>query len=98
MIISISVVQVGLYVVLDRTKFKNLKGLVLILLLTGHIFVFPKMFYPKLGPDAGCAMPIVGVILAFWVLGLLFTTVTHVIYLIATRKKELRREVNKPAT
>jgi len=87
MILFISLLQVGLYAILDRTRFKKLKGLVLILLLAGHFFVFPEMFYPNLGPGAVCAMPIIGIILAFWILGGIITIATHVTYLIVTRNK-----------
>src|SRR5690349_10193669 len=87
MILFVSFFQVVLYLLLDRTTVKKLKVFVLLLLLACHLFVFPKLFYPKLPPGAVCGMPIVGVILAFWIFGSLITTLTHVAYLFVTRKK-----------
>jgi len=60
---------------------------------------YPEMFYPKLGPDAVCAMPSIGVILVLWILGGLVAIATHVIYLIVTRKKiELKTGEDKLPT
>jgi hypothetical protein len=80
----ISILQFGLYLVLDRTKFKKFKLLILLVILVGHLVVFPPMFYPQMKPGT-CGMPFVAVTLAFWVLGGLAAIATHTIYSIISR-------------
>jgi len=94
-IILITLFQVGLYIALDKTSFRKLKGLVLMVILAGHFFVFPEMFYDMFylssTPDELlCGMPIMGIIFAFWIFGGFITVATHVTYLIVTRNRRLR--------
>ncbi len=82
------VVQWSIYQFLDRNRFSFRKWMVLAVLLMGHLFIFPKLFY--LGYDSNninCAMPILGIHLAFYIFGIPMTLLVHLIYYLIIKKR-----------
>ena len=93
-IFLITILQIALYFLLEKRKLGNFKFLVLISVLVGYIFIFPPMFYPKMPEGPKCGLPMMGVTLAFWVIGGLASTMAHLIYsIVITRKRKLMAKV-----
>ncbi len=88
-IIGISIVQFGLYFLNAKYKTKMPNFVILLILLTGHFFVFPKLFYPEPRTDGiNCGMPMLGVTLGFWIFGTLSGIVVHIIWKLKTSKNK----------
>ncbi len=87
-IIAVSLLQIALYSISDWRKIPRYgRTIILIFVLIGHFLVLPKLFYPKLDPDGvNCGMPIVGITLAFWIIGGLTSGVLHIVYPILHRR------------
>ncbi len=77
----ISIVQIGLYLFLDNKKIKNGKSIAFATLLMGHLFILPQFFFPEPDPNGiNCGMPVLGITLAFWVIGGGATVLMHILY------------------
>jgi len=86
LIILISIFQTGLYLLSDKINLKHGKIIVFLSVLMGHFFVFPRFFHPDPDPNGiNCGLPILGITLAFWILGGGATIVVHAIYYFARR-------------
>ncbi|HEY0744186.1 MAG TPA: hypothetical protein VGD40_22120 [Chryseosolibacter sp.] len=87
-IIAVSLVQAMLNLAFTRFNVRIGRIIVLLVVLCGHVFFLPKFFYPKPDPDGvNCGMPIVGITLAFWVLGVIAATLTHILVGVYLAKK-----------
>ncbi|WP_018343615.1 hypothetical protein [Cytophaga aurantiaca] len=81
-IIAASMLQVISYYILDRYTIKIPSYIILIILLVGHLFIFPKFFYPEPNPNgADCGMPILGITLAFWLFGTIAAVLSHFLWI-----------------
>ena len=81
-IIAISILQLISYYLLDRYKIKIPSYVILIIVLVGHLFVFPQFFYPELNPEGvNCGLPILGITLAFWFFGIISAAFAHIIWI-----------------
>jgi hypothetical protein len=81
LIILLSICQIVLYRLLDKLGFKYGKSMLFLVILIGHFVVFPPYFYPKPNPDrVACGLPVLGVMLAFWIFGAGVSTIIHVLY------------------
>jgi hypothetical protein len=77
-IIAASILQLISYYLLDQYTIKVPSYVILILLLVGHLFLFPQFFYPEPNPNGpGCGMPILGITLAFWLFGTVAAVLSH---------------------
>jgi len=86
-IILISIGQVLIYLITDRFKFKYGKALMLTLILLGHFIIFPKYFIPEPGINKfDCGLPILGITLAFWIVGNAITLLTHIFYSVVKKR------------
>ena len=76
------VLQLSVYLYLDRKKLSRWKYLLLIVLLVLNCFVFPGFYYPEISPEAGmaCGLAIVPIYFAFIVFGAGGAVVLHLIY------------------
>jgi hypothetical protein len=80
-LLLISVFQLILCFLIDKLKFRSGKRLLLIGLVIGNVFIFPRFFYPEPSPEkVNCGLPILGISLAFWVLGNAMALFVHVFY------------------
>lgn len=93
-IICVAIIQVVGYCIFDNHQLPKLKAILVIAILLGHFFIFPKMFFPQLPPGPACGMPVFGVMLAFWILGSLATIVTHSSYVVIARLVKSRADRN----
>jgi hypothetical protein len=85
-IISVSIFQLALSIISD---WKNIKygRTVILIVLSGYFLFLPRLFYPKFDPaEAHCGMPILGITLAFWVIGGLSSIVLHTMYSILHKR------------
>jgi hypothetical protein len=95
LIILVSMGQIFLYLVLEKLDLKYGKSILFLLILIGHFFIFPQFFYPQ--PDSNqfnCGLPILGITLAFWVIGGSTTILVHTIYYLI--RKLLKSKYNEP--
>lgn len=92
LIILVSIGQLGLYIILDKMNVKYGRVMVFLAVLIGYLFVFPSFFYPELDPKDNCGLPILGINLAFWIIGggaaILVHTIHYVIRKLGKRKSE----------
>lgn len=87
-LVLVPAVQWGIYLFLDRNQFPFRKWMVLIALLIGHIFIFPRLFYPEYDSNGiNCGMPILGIHLAFCIFGIPMTLLVHMIYYLNIKKR-----------
>ena len=85
-IILISLLQILIYIILDKLGYGKMKWLVFILIIAGNMFVLPELFSPKLPEGPKCGMPIMGVYLAFWIIGELSAITVHLVYALVAIK------------
>lgn len=80
-IIIVAICQIIIYLFIDKIQLERGKNLTFLLILIGHLFIFPQFYFPDLDEsDIGCAMPLLGITLAFWVVGGGTTIMIHLIY------------------
>jgi hypothetical protein len=73
--------QVLVYVILDENRVLFPKLPILLLLLILEFFILPPYFYPEKPPgEPGCGLPLLGIMLAFWIIGGGVAVVTHILY------------------
>ncbi len=89
--LSVAVLQIGSYLLLNKLGWPKAKWLVLLILLLLHYRVFPPLFMPALPEGEACGMPVLGVILGFWVIGGISALLIHFSFLVLTRKHEAQR-------
>jgi hypothetical protein len=68
-IIAVCALQLCLYLVSDKLSFGYGKHIVSLLIIIGHLAVFPAFFMPVPTNEFRCGMVAVGVYGAFWVYG-----------------------------
>jgi hypothetical protein len=94
-IVLVSIGQIGLYLISDTTDFKYGRIMTFLMVLTGYLFIFPPFFYPESNPDGvNCGMPILGITLAFWIIGGGIAIVIHTIYFFIRRM--IGNKLNEP--
>lgn len=87
-IIFVSFLQFLVYILFEKLKVRIPITLIFLLILGGHYFIFPGFFYPdKTETIKNCGLPILGVLLIFWVFGTFMTFTTHIIWMIRKLKK-----------
>ncbi len=80
-IFGVSLIQIGLYYLNDKYKTGIPNFLILLVLLLGNFFVFPKLFYPEPRTDGiHCGMPILGILFAFWTFGTITLVAIHIFW------------------
>jgi hypothetical protein len=80
---AISVLQIICYMIADKRKIKNGRLPILFIFLISYFFI--PTFINQQGSSttveqSGCAMPIIGIYIAIWMLGTGLSLATHVIY------------------
>lgn len=88
-IVLISLCQLGVYIISNLIKLKHAKSVILLLVMIGHFFIFPGLFFPK--PEQNnpsCGMPSFAITLIFWIFGTLFAFITHLLFYIFSKKGE----------
>ncbi len=87
-LVLVLAVQWGIYLFLDRIQFPFRKWVVLIALLIGHLFIFPRLFYLDYDSNGmNCGMPILGIHLIFYIFGIPMTLLVHLIYYLIAKKR-----------
>lgn len=87
-LILISLFQLLTYYLLDKYKLKFSKTLVFILVLLGYYFLFPQYFFPEPRKDGiNCGIPVLAILLGFWVFGTIAALITHILWIIKLQKK-----------
>ncbi|VAW10555.1 hypothetical protein MNBD_BACTEROID03-1765 [hydrothermal vent metagenome] len=87
-LVLVLAVQWGIYLLLDRSQLPFRRWMVLIVLLIGHLLVFPRLFYLEYDPNGiNCGMPILGIHLAFCIFGMPMTLLVHMIYYLNIKKR-----------
>ncbi len=81
-LVVLSGFQLAAYKWLDLQKKAVWKKTTLLLILIGHCTVFPQFF--KLEASS-CGMPLLGVYMAFWILGNIITLLVHLSYHLVNR-------------
>ncbi|HFA52103.1 MAG TPA: hypothetical protein ENJ95_24060 [Bacteroidetes bacterium] len=84
-------------------NWKHGKTITFLMVLIGHLFIFPRFFYPEPDPNGiNCGMPILGITLAFWIIGGGGTVIIHLLYYFISKfvkyklnKSELSESVDK---
>lgn len=80
------VIQIIAYILLDKYDHKNLKYLVLCLILILHFFILPYLLIPEVeNGELKCGMPAMALTLGFWVIGGSATFISHFVYALAKR-------------
>lgn len=70
LILCISICQIGMYLISRKLGWKYGRNITFFVLIIGYLFVLPRFFYPELDPEGiNCGMPILGINLAFLVIG-----------------------------
>jgi hypothetical protein len=89
-ILVISLVQIGLYYLSRTSKLRWLRPVILLAVLSCHVFVFPRLFYPAPSIDGtNCGMPVLGITLAFWIFGTVAAITTHFTWSLIRKKFKL---------
>ncbi len=87
-IISVSFLQFLIYLLFEKLKVRIPIILIFLLILGGHYFIFPDFFYPeKTETIKNCGLPILGILLIFWMFGTFMTLITHIVWMIRKLKK-----------
>lgn len=88
-IIAVSIIQIVFYAIADWKTLKYGRTIIFTTILIGHFFLLPKLFYPKPEPDGiNCGMPILGITLAFWVIGGLTSIIIHTAYSMLFKRRQ----------
>jgi|13_taG_2_1085334.scaffolds.fasta_scaffold10944_4 hypothetical protein len=88
-IIGISLIQFRLYYLNVKYGTKVPNYILLFGILACHYFVFPELFYPDTKTiRINCGLPIFGINIAFWTLGTIAVSLTHIIWTLWKLKKE----------
>ncbi|CAL2103654.1 conserved hypothetical protein [Tenacibaculum sp. 190130A14a] len=86
LLIGFSLIQLGLYHLNRKYGQKVPELLILLTFLVCYFLVIPRFFYPDPRPDGiNCAMPTLGITLAFWIFGTIAGFLTHAIWIIIKR-------------
>lgn len=86
LIVILLIVQLIGYLLFDKYHKKKWKLLIFGLLMIGYIFIIPSYFFPdNPNNEPRCGMPLVGITLAFWILGCGTVLITHIVYLLIKR-------------
>ena len=76
-----------MYYLSHKYNWEGGKFLTVVLIVLGYIFVFPKWFYPKFEEgEIVCGLPILGVVLGVWYIGLIGLICTHIFYAFVLRR------------
>ena len=79
----VSAIQLIIYLFLETNKIGFLKILILIAVLLVYYMVLPPYFFPEISEDGiNCAMPALGIILAFAFYGTIAGISSHLTWLI----------------
>ncbi|PCJ95363.1 MAG: hypothetical protein COA50_09155 [Flavobacteriaceae bacterium] len=88
-LIVISLLQFALYFLNNKYKNKVPDFVIFLLVLACYFFIFPRLFYPEPRTDGiNCGMPILGIILGFWIFGTIAGIATHLIWKLKKRKTQ----------
>jgi len=88
-IVLIAVLQYTSYRFIDQKKIRFSKWLLLTILITGQLFVFPKLLFFVYGFDEiECGMPILSLHLFFFLFGGSLNIITHIAYYLNSRLKK----------
>jgi len=72
--------QLACYIALDKDNYPRVKWLVLALVLVGHVYAFPGAYIELFLPPSMCGMPVLGIMMGFWLFGALPACILHVVY------------------
>jgi hypothetical protein len=86
LIFILFLVQLISYLLIDKYNAPKWKYLIFGLIMVGYIFIIPSFFFPdNPNNEPQCGMPLLGITLAFWILGCGTVIITHVFYLLIKR-------------
>jgi len=91
-IFSIAVLQIGLYLWLDKKSFKLPKIWLLLGFLIAQLFIFPQLYFAAYNfNEHQCGMPILAIHLFFLLLGGGLNLITHITYYLNKKRKLKQR-------
>jgi hypothetical protein len=80
-ILFVFLLQITLYVMLDKKNASKWKYAVLGTIFLSHFFVFPQIFVSSLIPEGiDCGLPVMGIVFGFWIFGGSITLLGHLVY------------------
>lgn len=79
-IVAVSILQFCLYLVSDKLRYAYGRRIISVLVVLGHLIVFPPFFIPKEMRDYKCGMGEIGIYAAFWIFGLGASLLVWLIY------------------
>jgi len=87
--LAIALLQVLGYILIDKTKIKYGRILILLIFLLNYFWLMPYLFAPPPLSEGGprCGMSDLTVYIAFWLIGGGCTILTHVCYYFAKKNK-----------
>ncbi len=96
-LIGSALIQVCSYIAIDRTEHNWAKTLVLLVLITLNIYVFPGLFYPTVTNDGHgvCGMPFMAVNILFWFIANGLVLFTHIAYIGLKHIRNSRKSQHK---
>ena len=96
-IFILPILQILLYLYVDYKKIQIGKKYVFIsTLLTYFLIPFVVNYMSKSEKEPGCLLPLISMFGAIWFIGIFFTFITHLIYVVYTKIKTiiLKRKLN----
>lgn len=91
----VGIIQLTAYKLVDQKKVMDGRLLVLIGIMLCYIFLFPFLFtrQPTTTADGvQCGMPVLALILAFWIFGCGLALITHAMYYFLHKKEKIYPE------
>ncbi len=87
LIFIVLVLQLLGYIFLDRYGYPNWKVAVLLFVIVLHLYVLPAIVTAYLFPEpTTCGLPVMAVVLGFWVIGGGLTLFAHGVYYLVRRR------------
>jgi hypothetical protein len=96
-IFILPVLQILLYLYIDYKKIKNIKKYIFISVLLTYFFIpFVINYISESQKKPECLLPLISMFGAIWFIGIFFTIITHLIYILYTKIKSiiLKRKPN----
>ncbi len=94
-----SLLQLALYFLSYRMKWKFPDFLILVIFLVLYYVALPQFFYPEPRPSGvNCGMPVLAITMAFWIIGTIAAVLTHFLWkliLLKINKRHTLEELSK---
>ena len=94
---TLPILQISLYLFIDFKKIKVEKKYIFLTIFLAYILIpFIVNYSSTNEKEKGCLLPVISMFGAIWIIGISFTTITHLIYLVYKKLKSivLKRKPN----